>query len=176
MKTKILSVLVGGALAACSNEQPSPAASTQATPATPAAAPSTPATRAEAAPVTQPASPQQLFELIPGLRFDIPLQAVENRRYTTEDGKNRQGFTLEFTEGDTTTVMAAVRAAFVAAGYKARSDVPANDNGVLKLDFSKRGQPSPFVAVYPSAGKKPVTAGAIGRVWISWTVPAGGNR
>ena len=170
MRTKILSVLVVAALAACSNEHPSPAAST------PAATPATPVTHADPGPAGQAASPQQLFDLIPGLRFDIPLHAVENRRYSTDDGKDRQGFTLEFTEGDVTTVMAAVRSAFVAAGYKARSDFPTNDNGVLKLDFSKRGQPSPFVAVYPSPGKKPVTAGAVGRVWISWTVPAGGNR
>lgn len=170
MRIKILSVLVLAALAACSNEQPSPAASA------PAATPPAPVTRTDPAQAGQTTSPQQLFQLIPGLRFDIPLQAVENRRYSTEDGKDRQGFTLEFTEGDPTTVMAAVRAAFVAAGYKARSEFPTSENGVLKLDFSKRGQPSPFVAVYPSPGKKPVTAGAVGRVWISWAVPAGGNR
>lgn len=111
---------------------------------------------------------QQLYVMIPGLQFDTSLNVVENRLYTSEAGDARQGFSLEYLEGDASSVMASMQDAFVAAGYKPRGKEATAEGGVLKQNFVKSGQPTPFVAVYPTPGKSPVNPQTKGRVWISW--------
>lgn len=160
MKTNWLFAFAIIALAGCSGEEaPAPDAT---------ATPQPQAVEEVAQPEPAEAGANgELYAMVPGLRFGIPLNVVEGKTYTPEGStEERQGFTLEYSGMDAGSVMTDVRDAFVAAGYSPVADATTDEAGAIKQNFSKQGEPTRFVAVYPPSTEGDKTKN--GRVWISW--------
>lgn len=115
---------------------------------------------------------ESLYSLIPGLQFGSSIQVDSGRIYTLESGEVRRGFSLRYLEGNAGGVMQSLQESFIAAGYSPKGAPETDDAGVIKQNFMKENQPSPFVAVYPEPSAPSTTPAYQGKIWISWRLSA----
>lgn len=109
--------------------------------------------------------------LPPKVELEFPFILTSERLYTREEGGEiRRGLMLEFSEGDTGSVLEELVRGFAKGGYKPRRIPAASAEGRVRFTMAKRGGVPVYIDVRPAGSRKLETSGALGTVWISWRI------